>query len=618
MANPRRRKLTKNAFDRGAERPEPQRVGSLVLDRRDRWGPAAVLDLGALGSRPKLAWALHLALSERSEPGGTIASAATLRTIQKVLRDFWAFLDDREAGGEPAVGEARDVTGAILEGFWTWLKGRVSELTAGTRVYTLGTFFEHLRDHHPKLVSPRYYTPRIGQRPSEVRPFSEREAALLERALLKELRAIVERTTTGKDRLLAQGKDPRHGGQWKVLADALWYVVNVLEGEHVGSTGARASAHKSLFSGACNGGWGFAMLYGHLYLGVDDLWVFLTYLGLVTGLNQQPLLEVERNLTGDDPFLPSLGRDSVRVGFVKRRPRHKSFEKVFPARKWSDAGSILLTLHQLTARAARWVPQHEARRLFLAAIRMTRGKRFRPLGPDGTAFHAAAERFVERHGLVGDDGTPLEITYRRLRPTYLTRRFKESGSLARVRQDANHSNADTTLGYVLNEETRPLLEEITVDTFRDMLAFVKQNTLSQSPRDAGAVREVAQLYQITPRRSRELLEGRAEVIFSSCSDFYNRPGGPAATPCDQPWACFTCPNARWVRRNLPALMLLRDFFLSRRGGLRAEDWQAKYGFPFAAITEVILPAFPPGVLARAEGEAARLRDRFHVPFALLS
>lgn len=616
MANPRKRRLTPESLRESPPLPEP-RVSELVVDRRERWGNDALVDLHGLATRPKLAWALWTALDERSQPGGAIGSPSTLLNTSKALRQFWVFLDELEARDQSVVLECRDVTGVVMERFKEWLEGRVSDLTASSRVYTVGILFDYLREHHPALISPNYFTPRGRLYESNVKPLSEREASVLEKALARDLRSIIERVTVEKDRLLALGRDPRTEGAWINIADSFWYVVNVLDGEYPSTQALQESGHGSLLSGSRNGGWSLATLYGYLYLSFEDLWTFLVYLGLTTGLNMQPLIELERDLTQTTPFLPSVKEQTVRVRFVKRRPQHKAFEKVFSTKRWNDPGALLLTLHELTSRAARWAKPDQASRLFLAVSATSKKSRFRPLGEDSDLFHRASLRFVSRHNLKADDGTPLATSYRRLRPTYLTQRFKKGGSLAQVRDDAKHSSADTTLGYVLNEQTRPFLEDLTLETVREMLDFVRRNTLTQSATDTAGVTQVAQLYQINPSRSKRLLSGASEVIFSSCADYYNRPGGSANTPCDRPWACFACRNARWVKRNLPALVLLRDFFLSQRSGMSADDWRLKYGFPYAAITEAILPRFPAATLSWAEAQADGLRERFHIPFALL-
>jgi hypothetical protein len=57
-----------------------------------------------------------------------------------------------------------------------------------------------------------------------------------------------------------------------------------------------------------------------------------------------------------------------------------------------------------------------------------------------------------------------------------------------------------------------------------------------------------------------------------------------------------------------------DFLIEQRQLLTAEDWGAKFGLPFGVITQHILPAFSPEVVAEARLTAAT--ENFTVPISM--
>ncbi len=111
--------------------------------------------------------------------------------------------------------------------------------------------------------------------------------------------------------------------------------------------------------------------------------------------------------------------------------------------------------------------------------------------------------------------------------------------------------------------------------------------------------------------ARRLIAGEQDVFVASCRDFYNRPDGPPDTPCDRPFACFSCRNAVWTGRILPRLIRFRDFLTEQRAHLPADEWQRRFGFPWRAITEAILPSFRPEIISLAE--MAAQDEVLHIP-----
>jgi hypothetical protein len=100
--------------------------------------------------------------------------------------------------------------------------------------------------------------------------------------------------------------------------------------------------------------------------------------------------------------------------------------------------------------------------------------------------------------------------------------------------------------------------------------------------------------------AKRVLKGEQDVLFASCRDFYNKPGGLPGTACDSPWACFDCSNAIVTRHVLPRVIKFKQFIEEQRRELSAEDWRDKFAIPWQVITQRILPKFARAVIAEAE------------------
>jgi len=172
----------------------------------------------------------------------------------------------------------------------------------------------------------------------------------------------------------------------------------------------------------------------------------------------------------------------------------------------------------------------------------------------------------------------------------------------------------TTVGYVNNPQTQHIHEQTIADAQQDFYLKVLGNILTQSPDDPAQVEQAATAIEATVKQAEAVLRGQQDVFIAACKDFYNRPGGPANTPCDRPWACFTCHNAVWTSSTLPRLICFLEFIIGQRNLLSGDDWAAKFGYPYRVITERILPAFSPATV-----EAARLaapHQSFYAPVHL--
>ena len=615
MANPTR---LKHEFIDDSAREQSRRkcVADLVLDFTDRWGAGAIIDLTPLNDRLDLARSFALALFDFCEPGGTVKRFLTIHAYYAAIKIyFWPFLSDYESRGNPRVLKPQDVGTSTLQEFIDWLRqSKLGEHHSYVQYLTVARILSHLSEAYPELMAegfeaPRYPLRGVWKSVAHRAPYSDREALEIERASLKEMRATVLRLQQGTE-LLRLGKDPRGHGSWNNVADILWYIKNVLGGRYLTAGEYKNDGHEELR---------YAIyrrtrltkrdIYSYLYPLLPELIPPLILICLKTGLNPQPATELRRNCLKSVP-------DPGKIGLIATKHRGggtgpKTFMKIVDDRSSLGPGGIIRTFMGLTDACLPLLPAEDRDYLWVA-LNLKSSLPFCRL--KAHELRKRVRSFAARNDLIGDDGQPLQLQLPRLRTTWLTKRYKAAGNLAAVSREANHRQTRTTRGYIDNEHTLPIHEQTIAEALHDFFNSVRGRVITQQADRPDQVAHVARLTETTEEKALAMLRGEQDTFISTCRDFYNRPGGPADTPCDRSWSCFTCKNAYWTSRTLPRLLRFLDFIVEQRGLLTAEDWREKFGVPYEAITEHILPAFPKAVVSEARLQAEQVA--FTVPFSL--
>ncbi|MEU5046300.1 hypothetical protein [Streptomyces griseorubiginosus] len=200
-----------------------------------------------------------------------------------------------------------------------------------------------------------------------------------------------------------------------------------------------------------------------------------------------------------------------------------------------------------------------------------------------------------RHGLVGDDGKPLEMLVTRIKKTVEVRTAKQvGGHLPSVRLT---NTADTSFTHYLRAD--PFVAEWAADVLTEAITDAEENAR------AVVVRLGGEPAADVPERVREqAAAGALDTLASACTDIEHAPGGGR---CAQSFlACFGCPNALVLERHLPALLALAE---ALRGDLQRRDaaqWAARYGVTWQILTRDILPRFSPAQRAAAQQRQPRL------------
>lgn len=600
MANPTRLKYK---FVNDAPREERRRTGvdSLILDFTDRWGDGAVVDLTCLGDRPNLARSVALALFELCEPDGRINRLQTVRSYEQRIKGYlWPFLSDHEADGHRIL-RSQSIKTSTLQALIEWLRSKELSPRNAYSIYLYVTrLVDCLRIKHAELIDgsvelPKYPLEGVGGPVVHREAYSTREAIEIERAARKEISETILRLKKGAE-LLAGGSDPRLDNNWREIRNLIWYVQNVLGGKFFTKDELRAAGHKQLVTAFdCYLPRSKRQVYGFLFPLIADLIPPLILICLKAGLNPQPAFDLKRDCL---KAAPSPGKVAlVAVKYRTGGGGPKTVTKVVDDRSTLGLGGIIRAFLKLTESCHPYIPIADRSYLWVG---------LQPRYADGfqrlhniRLINTEVRRFAVRNRLTGDDGQPLQLRLARLRTTYLTKRYKSGGNLAAVSRDANHKQDKTTRGYIDNEQTRSIHEQTIAEGISDFYNSIRSRILTQHPDDPEQVANAARLVETTVEQAESMLRGEQDTWLASCKDFYNRPGGPINTPCDRPWSCFTCRNAYWTRRTLPRLIKFFDFIVEQRGKLSADDWKAKFGLPYEAITIYILPAFPQEVVDQA-------------------
>lgn len=325
------------------------------------------------------------------------------------------------------------------------------------------------------------------------------------------------------------------------------------------------------------------------------LTVHLLVLGLTTGRNLQPLLELRRDSLQEHP-LP----DRELLVTTKRRG-------------WSS--------HATSLRKAAAQPEDQRS---LLAIPATVGDHFRflcdftaPLVDDATAnvrefaflyrlsknrrkgqvvrvsdqiAKSAVIAFTRRHALLDDQGQRLMLNMARLRPTYATELYRRTGDIRCVQQALGHASAETTARHYV--EGPPEAER---DHTIVLDAMVSQYTRMEID---GKVLLAAD-GQVPLQDVQDLLSGGYNTGIAHCRN----PFRENESVCKKFFACFRCQNMVVFEDDLWRLFSFYYRLLSERAKLSPPQWLKTYGPIIRRIDMDIASQFPADTVESARHRA---------------
>jgi hypothetical protein len=581
-------------------------LASGVLDLRARF--RKIVDLAEHIDRPFLVDMVGTALWYMTQVDGSLSAWTSIVSTLRAWRVFCEFLDADAAGGWPELQTTQGLTSYHFVRFAAFLGPRYpSQTTRAAFFYHVTGCLQVLQANRSAILPADFVVPVFPERQASMpgartTPYTDAQMFEIVRVCRREITAIIHRMRVGR-KLAAAGQDPSgyRRNAWRSQANVLWYVRNVLHGAPFLSSCVDTSAHASLGSAFRKSREGYPSAdetYAYLYPHIEDLTPFVILLHALLDENHQCIMDLRLV-----DIEPTENTRVCRIRFTKTRPVRKEFTKSYGNSSVWSPGRAIHMIKLITASLRQWTSDPDLDgRLWVYLAR--RGE------PVRAVLHGEATRMVsvfgKKHGLP-------DLQLSRFRVTNLSRAYRLTGSLALIKDRARHAQMQTTVHYLTNPGTYDLHRSSVETAQNEALAFLA-GTVIAAREDMGEASVLSDHVRIGIEAATRITSGDQDVFIASCRDFYNRPDGPPETPCDRPFACFTCRNAVWTSHILPRLIRFRDFLDTQRAHLPADEWKIRFGFPYRAITEAILPAFKPEIVSLAE--AAAPFEPFHVPASM--
>jgi hypothetical protein len=580
-ARPRRGRRV--SFTRADTESSPRQADTVVGLRftvEAAHGGSALIDFVQLRPR-RLALAFASALRELAP---TVVRS-TLIQHGNGLKRFFAFLDDTAA----KIDGPEQLRAEHIDGFERWLEAiGVSTIHRHTILAKLINSLRTIDARRPGVLDDKlrrrlgYTSARPMGRSTPRDAYSGFVAKQLRDAARADIVAIAQRLRS----------PPPIDHPNPSLRRCLETAAAVIEAE---GTVSHRHPKLSYFHSRCyllgsHGGTPVRDLHARCYLFAEDIIPFFVLLSLETGLEPECIKALREDCLRN----PASG--TVEIEYMKRRARGSEWKRLRVRDGASSTpGGMIRTLIELTAAARRHKPS-EILWVYFHVGRLHDRIRY--------YSEELIQTWVARHGIVDDKGRPLRLLFSRLRKTHKALWYaKTQGELTRFA--VGHTPEVAARHYADLPSLRHLHEQTIADGLNDALVSALQPRIV-TPREEVRAREdpAALRLPLSPAKVRALMSGKEDVWLASCSGFHRSPFAEEGEPCPQPfWGCLECRNAVITARKLPALIAFLDFMVERRAEMVEADWRAKFGRPFARITQQILPAFPEAVVAEARHKA---------------
>lgn len=534
---------------------------------------------------PRLARVLVGAISRDAEFDGTARSYGSMAGRATAARRFLAVLGDAGVGDCPpeALGPEH------LDLLERHLDGSVRDTTAWKnlnlvcgllRSAAAGSLFEPSAELEARL---RFNTLRFDYEVQPLDAYPAEVVADLKAAAWRDVLAAKQRRDTG-DRILAGGSDGHPVPAALVRA--------------IRAHGGHLTTKEAVGLGL-PGAWDkLGVAHRLLHLTTDDVAALLILLGLATGIEPEALAELPRGCVPDETTTRQ-----VVLAYHKRRA-HSSPHRVASVADGpiTTPGGLLRLAHRLTAYTADALGSE---RLWLA-FGHSRG----PIVVRPSTLGPALERFADRHRITDAEGTPLgRVDRRRLRKSHKRDRYVATrGVLPDFAE--GHSMEVAGRHYADLPSLRDLHEQTIEDALGDAVAVARPRVVPTAQLAELGTNPSSTSSEFAPEFIEPLVSGEADVFVAACTDITHGPFAPSGEVCPSPFVgCFTCPNAVFTARRLPAVLRYQRHCEQERQRWPAAEWERRYGAAYRTITEDILAAMTDDEIATA----AALADLEYVP-----
>lgn len=594
----------------------PSAISGLVLDLTPFLGLGARLDFSLQRKHRLLAADLLTALGIYWR--GNINSVHGINVYKTAIS---AFLRYAAHGKYYSRIRLADLTEEMMVGFKSHLSLSQTQRKNSSRRKIYGNIVRLIgAAQRIGLIEQEFVAPKNlrHQQDSDItQPYTHPEALDLEaicRGLIDDLHQRLQR---GRE-LLIIGKNPRGRYKhifpiaadkpWNRLENMIWYVVNVFDGAPLSVLELRARKEWT-FLNAIRGLYGGAYkrkdIYTHLYPIDFDLIPYFILIALYTGRNESSLLTLDRDC---------LEIKEGRTYFLYRKERSgdRVFRRVVKDDGAFSVATLIRDVLKITEPLIQFAPKDHRRFLFLGLTLQPKSDvPVRAVDPCYFKAQMNGEGgWVDKIGIKDEKGGKMRISLRRIRVTYLSRRYLRHGQLSKVSQDAAHALADTTVNYINNESTKHVHNHAIREGQKSALSVASPPKVLST----NNIKHAAKSLGIDEAKAKRYLSGEMDVLFAACSDMFNRPDGPENTRCDKPWACFGCGNTIITRHVLPRVIAFRNHAEKMRREIPENEWNEIFRTAISVVKNDVLPKFSSVAIKQAENYAAR--SSFFIPIAL--
>jgi len=190
------------------------------------------------------------------------------------------------------------------------------------------------------------------------------------------------------------------------------------------------------------------------------------------------------------------------------------------------------------------------------------------------------QRFRDKYELKNDDGSPLELNVRRMRPTFAHSLLKiNGGDIRHLQKSLNHKSINTTMGYL----------DANQEDFKSSFKFngiIMQNTLAKSIPEI-----LSSEIDCSIDEAEKLIAGHNQMTVSTCKNPNNSPilKGDLETSCTKFMACFRCQNQVITKEDSHKVFSFYWWLLEKKNHMPSSAWAKGYEWIIRTIDNDIYP-----------------------------
>lgn len=198
--------------------------------------------------------------------------------------------------------------------------------------------------------------------------------------------------------------------------------------------------------------------------------------------------------------------------------------------------------------------------------------------------------FSKRHRLEDDRGQRLAVSFGRFRPTFATDLYRRTGDIRLVSQALGHANVDTTARSYLG--VSPEAERNHLFVIEGMVSAFHRTEIK------GKVMLAAD-GKIPVKGMKALLKNGYNTGIARCKN----PFREDESICKKFFTCFKCPNMMVFEDDLWRLFSFYYRLLSERSKISHAHWLKTYGPIIRRIDNDIASQFPPAIVEESRHKA---------------